>query len=275
MAAFNFPNSPSTNQTHTENGITFTWDGEIWKRAGIAGAQGAQGVQGSIGPQGHQGRQGAVGAQGHQGVQGTTGAQGHQGVQGATGGGGGAGAQGSQGHQGHQGVQGAGGSTTYAIPQGGIIIWSGASNAIPSGWVLCNGSNSTPDLRNRFVIGAGSSYSVGGTGGSKDAVVVTHTHGLNHNHNFSANTNNTGAHAHNYSKPNTNSDEYDGRPIGSGGSIGGGFGNYTTGNTGGHAHSLSGTTSESNIQSQGASNQVSGTDKNLPPYYALCYIMKT
>ena len=60
MAAFNFPNSPSTNQTHTENGITFKWDGAIWKRAGIAGAQGAQGVQGTIGPQGHQGRQGAV-----------------------------------------------------------------------------------------------------------------------------------------------------------------------------------------------------------------------
>ena len=58
MAAFNFPNSPSVNDTHTENGITFRWDGEIWKRAGIAGAQGAQGVQGAPGPQGHQGRQG-------------------------------------------------------------------------------------------------------------------------------------------------------------------------------------------------------------------------
>ena len=59
MAAFNFPNSPSTNQTHTENGITFKWDGEIWKRAGIAGAQGSQGAPGAQGAQGHQGRQGA------------------------------------------------------------------------------------------------------------------------------------------------------------------------------------------------------------------------
>ena len=52
------------------------------------------------------------------------------------------GAQGSQGHQGNQG-----GLSTFAVPSGGIIIWSGAANAIPSGWVLCNGSNSTPDLR--------------------------------------------------------------------------------------------------------------------------------
>ncbi len=125
-------------------------------------------------------------------------------------------------------------------------------------------------------IGAGNNYSVGATGGSKDAVVVTHTHGLNHNHNFSSSTNNTGSHSHNYSKPNSDVDSnYDGRPIGSGGNIGPSFGNFSTGNTGGHAHNFSGTTSGSNIQSQGASNQVSGTDKNLPPYYALCYIMKS
>ena len=140
MAAFNFPNSPSVNQTHTENGITFRWDGSIWKRAGIAGAQGAQGVQGTIGPQGHQGRQGAVGAQGaqgaqghqghqgvqgaqghqgrqgaagpqgHQGVQGAQGAVGAQGAQGAVGNNGGAGAQGHQGHQGHQGASGGAGA---------------------------------------------------------------------------------------------------------------------------------------------------------------------
>ena len=48
-----------------------------------------------------------------------------------------------------------------AIPSGGIIIWSGSSSAIPSGWYLCNGANGTPDLRNRFVVGAGSTYAVG------------------------------------------------------------------------------------------------------------------
>ena len=50
-----------------------------------------------------------------------------------------------------------------------IILWSGATNNLPSGWVLCDGTNSTPDLRNRFVVGAGDSYAVGATGGSVTA----------------------------------------------------------------------------------------------------------
>ena len=70
------------------------------------------------------------------------------------------------------------------IPSGGIIMWSGATNAIPSGYVLCDGQNSTPDLRNRFVVGASDStgdtsypgLSPDATGGSADAVVVQHRH---------------------------------------------------------------------------------------------------
>ena len=68
------------------------------------------------------------------------------------------------------------------IPAGGIIMWSGATNAIPSGWVICDGNNSTPDLRNRFVVGAGDSYAVDATGGSADATLVSHTHNLFYNH---------------------------------------------------------------------------------------------
>jgi len=49
------------------------------------------------------------------------------------------------------------------IPTGTIIIWSGAINAVPTGYVLCNGSNGTPDLRDKFVVGAGNSYAVGAT----------------------------------------------------------------------------------------------------------------
>ena len=73
---------------------------------------------------------------------------------------------------------------TYPVPSGGIIIWSGAANAIPSGWVLCDGNNGTPDLRNRFIVGAGSggNYSVGDNGGSADATLVSHTHNLLYNH---------------------------------------------------------------------------------------------
>lgn len=42
-----------------------------------------------------------------------------------------------------------------SIPFGMIAMWSGAASAIPSGWVLCNGQNNTPDLRSRFIVGAG------------------------------------------------------------------------------------------------------------------------
>jgi hypothetical protein len=45
-----------------------------------------------------------------------------------------------------------------AFPPGGIILWSGTIASIPSGWVLCNGTNGTPDLTDRFVIGAGGSF---------------------------------------------------------------------------------------------------------------------
>ena len=44
-------------------------------------------------------------------------------------------------------------------------MWSGSIGAIPVGYYLCNGSNGTPDLRDRFVVGAGNTYAVGNTGG--------------------------------------------------------------------------------------------------------------
>ncbi len=66
------------------------------------------------------------------------------------------------------------------------MMWSGTIATIPSGWVLCDGNNSTPDLRNRFIIGANAddagvaktnvTGSATQTGGSKDAIVVSHTH---------------------------------------------------------------------------------------------------
>ena len=74
----------------------------------------------------------------------------------------------------------AGGSTTptwgNTFVAGMIMLWSGSSASIPSGWLLCDGSSSTPDLRNRFVVGATSTYAVGATGGSADAITVSHTH---------------------------------------------------------------------------------------------------
>lgn len=136
-----------------------------------------------------------------------------------------------------------------SFPTGGIIIWSGSSAAIPSGWVLCDGTNSTPDLRNRFIVGAGSTYAVGATGGSADAIVVSHTH--------TATVTDPG-HAHTFSS--TLSDT-----IGGAGSQPGYRGSGTTTTS----------TASTGISVSNSSTGSSGTNANLPPYYALAYIMKT
>ena len=150
-------------------------------------------------------------------------------------------------------------TTAYVIsngvPQGGIIMWSGLIVNIPGGWYLCNGSNGTPDLRNRFIIGATlddtvAKTSVTGsntqTGGSKDSVVVAHTHtatdsGHSHTIGYTGNLN--------YS---------------------GGGGNPSTFWGAGSNQSTNSGTANITVASSG----VSGTNANLPPYYALAFIMK-
>ena len=86
------------------------------------------------------------------------------------------------------------------IPTGIITLWSGSIAAIPTGWVICNGSNSTPDLRDRFVVGAGSTYAVGATGGANtvtlDATMIpSHTHAIT----ATGSTGTAGAHTHTFS----------------------------------------------------------------------------
>ena len=123
------------------------------------------------------------------------------------------------------------------IPSGVIMMWSGAVNAIPTGFVLCNGSNSTPDLRDRFVVGAGNSYSVGDNGGS-----VTATDTVSVSVSGSGTTGNQ--------------------------NWGSGSGQYQPTNgwqQSGHNHSFS--------FSGSGSDTVSIDTRS--PYYALCYIMKT
>ncbi len=74
------------------------------------------------------------------------------------------------------------GSSSFAgVPKGTIVLWSGGFDNIPSGWALCNGQNGTPDLRNRFVVGAGWNYSPGQTGGA-DWVTLTVEQMPSHNH---------------------------------------------------------------------------------------------
>lgn len=104
------------------------------------------------------------------------------------------------------------------LPVGMITMWSGTE--VPSGWALCNGSNGTPDLRNRFVVGAGGSYSVGATGGANS---VTLTTGQIPAHNHSASTGSAGGHSHTASTGSAGDHTHGG----------------STGNAGGHSHSAS------------------------------------
>ena len=59
----------------------------------------------------------------------------------------------------HGASHGPGGSDVIPtfFPSGSIALWHGTLAAIPSGWIVCDGFNGTPDLRDRFVLGAGTS----------------------------------------------------------------------------------------------------------------------
>jgi hypothetical protein len=247
---------------------------------GSTGAQGAQGHQGQSGTNAGQGAQGAAGAQGATGSGGSTGAQGAAGAQGQSGTNAGQGAQGATGATGAQGATGStgaqGGTSTYAVPAGGIIIWSGASNAIPSGWYLCDGNNGTPNLKDRFVIGAGNSYAVDATGGSKDATLVSHSHTINnHTHTFSGSG--SSSHSHNIFSTDIDDHNDSARRIANDRNDRTGYypsnRDISTDSTT-VSISVSGTTG--NPSDRGTNTQgSSATNANLPPYYALCYIMKS
>ncbi len=73
-------------------------------------------------------------------------------------------------------------TSSGAFPVGGIILWSGAIAAIPAGWALCDGTGGTPDLRDRFVVGAGNTYAPGANAGASAAIAAHAAADLNHNH---------------------------------------------------------------------------------------------
>jgi len=118
------------------------------------------------------------------------------------------------------------------VPKGGVIMWSGAANQIPFGWVLCDGTNGTPDLRDKFVLGAGNTYAVAATGGEAMHTLTIneippHTHSVY----ISAGTSGVGVPLLTKSTSLTNTEE-------------------TLPTGGGQPHN------------------------NMPPYYALAFIMK-
>jgi hypothetical protein len=173
------------------------------------------------------------------------------------------------------------------VPPGGIIMWSGST--APSGYQLCNGSDlpessplrpgitKTPDLRDKFIVGATSEgdgvypgVGVNQTGGSADAVVVYHNHTMvadgSHSHGYAFAQGSNGAIGNDYNssgisgvtnRGNLTELEQSGRNDGQ--QLAGFTAN--TGSNGSHSHT---------INYQGSS----GTNANLPPYYALAFIMR-
>jgi len=178
-------------------------------------------------------------------------------------------------------------STPYSlgsqvVPQGAIIMWSGSPASIPSGWQLCDGTNGSPDLRNRFIVGAGSSYSVGNVGGA-NTVALSVTEMPAHDHGGATGTDST---SHGHGAYINDTDLSHSHSVGVEGP--GWFpcsGGYGTNNEVGrcigtstaylnHNHSVSiyqtSVTHSHTISSQGGG----AAHENRPPYYALCFIIK-
>jgi microcystin-dependent protein len=149
------------------------------------------------------------------------------------------------------------------VPVGGIIMWSGSSASIPSNWKVCDGSNGTPDLRGRFIVGYNSAdadySSVGNTGGLK-SVTLTTAQIPSHTHTGTTSTN--GSHTHRW---NTG---LEGDDSGGGGSYAEytripGFRDDAMAAAGDHNHTFT-------TNATGGD----GAHENRPPYYTLFFIMK-
>jgi len=148
-------------------------------------------------------------------------------------------------------------TSSSTVPSGMILLWSGSIGSIPTGYYLCDGSNGTPDLRNRFLVGAGDTYAVNATGGSADAIVVSHNH-------TATSTSTVTDPGHNHTIPNAQAD-----------AIGGSGAQPSYRGSGSTSTSTASTGVTVATSTTVATSGTSGTGANLPPYYALCYIMKS
>jgi microcystin-dependent protein len=146
------------------------------------------------------------------------------------------------------------------IPKGTIIMFNGS--VIPQGWLLCNGQNGTPDLRNRFIVGAGGNYQLNNTGGV-DNVVLNVNQIPEHTHGGSCNTGIDGNHNHSLHLKHGASNK-----------------------TGGDDRTVTNFHGWEDRKSEVAGNHTHTTNcsmattgnnaphENRPPYYALAFIMK-
>lgn len=164
------------------------------------------------------------------------------------------------------------------VPVGGIIMWSGLVANIPAGYALCNGSNGTPDLRNKFIIGAGDTYAPAATGGTA-TVTLIEANLPAHTHAWTGTTATGGSHTHVVTDPGHTHTVQDRT---SAGGADGGFADSWKGRA--NATTVSNTTGISLEAHSGHTHPVTGTNANtgsgtavniLPPYFALAYIMRT
>ena len=174
------------------------------------------------------------------------------------------------------------------IPQGGIIMWSGAVNSLPSGWNLCDGgtynSVATPDLRNKFIVGSNNTSGTPTSTVSGSAVAsggdISHNHGGNAG-STTLSTAQIPSHTHTYK--DSYFIEIHNVGVGQSGAIGGvdfvGGGGLTfkgsgdSDNDNKYVYWRNGTTNSTG--GGGSHNHTLSTDFHVPPYYALAYIMYT
>jgi hypothetical protein len=148
-----------------------------------------------------------------------------------------------------------GSSASGTVPVGGIIMWSGSVASIPTGWSLCNGANGTPNLQDKFIVGAGSGYAVAATGGSANAVVVEHEHFVASSTGYEGNGDDP--------KVQLTSNKWV-STLGLGG----------TGDVQEKRDYVLERSGDEADVGRTSSTGESGTGKNLPPYYALAFIMR-
>ena len=159
-------------------------------------------------------------------------------------------------------------SNSSLFVTGMIMMYTGST--APSGWAICNGQNGTPDLRNRFIVGAGNSYNVGVTGGF-DSVSLSESQIPSHTHSFSGSS----SHSHGINDPgHTHTMNFNqGNIISSGGAFGlkdSGTANRINTNTTGISVNSQSVTISGNTGGTGGGQ----AHENRPPYYALMFIMK-
>ncbi len=167
-------------------------------------------------------------------------------------------------------------SQSQLVPQGLIAMWSGSS--IPPGWALCDGTQGTPDLRARFIVGAGGGYNVNDVGGTNEVTLnQSQTPLKSHSHFLSLSTTSDGSHSHftEGSSAGNLANRY--RYYSGGSSVDihkspdnndkDWRGTVHTNTTGNHTHSVYGNTNNSGSSS-------ATPHENRPPYFALAFIMK-